>query len=284
MPKRTTLIYTSNDAPRTEGAHLFVYYCKYSGKHAFTTDVDIDTLPRRRTDNARILDTGEHALQLLTTDGGTKLLRRSDGRVERQRRLNVGSLPVAYTCDARDGLVYIMDRAVTSYDREAGARGRRRRARQRAAAAPPARRPRRRRRPTRTAAAAAAGAGDKIPVPPCIRVGESGNVEVTLELEDRQPHSAVGKISADAVRVAITGSASHEGANAEVMVLMAKCLSLRHNNLTLLRGSSKTGRVLVVEMLSTRQVYARLRGLPMPQRKGADGGPQRKGKPWHHGL
>jgi hypothetical protein len=37
MPKRQTIIYTSNDAPRTDGTQLFVYYCRYSGKHAFTT-------------------------------------------------------------------------------------------------------------------------------------------------------------------------------------------------------------------------------------------------------
>lgn len=37
MPKRQTILYTSNDAPRSEGVQLFVYYCKYSGKHAFTT-------------------------------------------------------------------------------------------------------------------------------------------------------------------------------------------------------------------------------------------------------
>lgn len=37
MPKRQTILYTSNDAPRAEGTQLYVYYCKYSGKHAFTT-------------------------------------------------------------------------------------------------------------------------------------------------------------------------------------------------------------------------------------------------------
>jgi hypothetical protein len=37
MPKRTTLVYTSADAPKTEDSQLFVYYCRYSGKHAFTT-------------------------------------------------------------------------------------------------------------------------------------------------------------------------------------------------------------------------------------------------------
>lgn len=37
MPKRTTLLYTSADAPNTTENQLYVYYCKYSGKHAFTT-------------------------------------------------------------------------------------------------------------------------------------------------------------------------------------------------------------------------------------------------------
>jgi hypothetical protein len=63
---------------------------------------------------------------------------------------------------------------------------------------------------------------------------------------------------------------------------MAKTLTLRLTNLTLLRGSGSDKRVLVVEMLNTRQVYARLRGLPMPTRQDKPG--FRKPKPWHHGL
>eukprot|EP00878_Enallax_costatus_P037365 GHUV01042198.1.p1 GENE.GHUV01042198.1~~GHUV01042198.1.p1 ORF type:complete len:132 (+),score=32.24 GHUV01042198.1:272-667(+) len=122
MPKRTTIIYTSNDGPRTDAAQLYVYYCKYSGKHAFTTDIDIDTLPLRRTDNARILDTSKNTVKLYTSDGGTKLLRRQDGRVERQHRLNIGTLPVAYTSDGADNMLYILDRAVTCYS-HTGERG-----------------------------------------------------------------------------------------------------------------------------------------------------------------
>jgi hypothetical protein len=41
MPKRATIIFTSNDGPRQEGPGLFVYYCKYSGKHAFTSGARI---------------------------------------------------------------------------------------------------------------------------------------------------------------------------------------------------------------------------------------------------
>lgn len=36
MPKRTTLTFTSENAPKVETSKLYVYYCKYSGKHAFT--------------------------------------------------------------------------------------------------------------------------------------------------------------------------------------------------------------------------------------------------------
>ena len=35
-------------------------------------------------------------MQLYATDGGVKLLKRSNGDLERQYRLNVGKLPVAY--------------------------------------------------------------------------------------------------------------------------------------------------------------------------------------------
>jgi hypothetical protein len=85
--------------------------------------VDIEALPRRRTDHARILDRSKYTIKLYTTDGGVKLLRRPDGKVERQYRLNVGSLPVAYTSDKPEGaedtdLLYIMDRAVTSFNRD----------------------------------------------------------------------------------------------------------------------------------------------------------------------
>ena len=95
----------------------------FTGMHSCIitpADVDIDTLPRRRTDGARILDKSQHILKMYTSDGGCKLLRRSNGSIERQYRLNLGVLPVAYTAEADGNLVYILDKAVTSYQRDAG--------------------------------------------------------------------------------------------------------------------------------------------------------------------
>lgn len=106
MPKRTTLTFTSEDAPAANEEKLYVYYCKFTGKHAFTVgkrpgwfsevlgapgllegctdlaryllgaDADINKLPRRRTDGARIVDTDVHTIKLYTSDGGVKLIKR----------------------------------------------------------------------------------------------------------------------------------------------------------------------------------------------------------------
>jgi hypothetical protein len=100
MPKRTTLTFTSDDAPKGAEEQLFVYYCKFSGRHALTTSISLSKLPRRKMDNSRVLDTEEHATKLYTTDGGTKLIKRHNGKIERQHRLNVGVLPVAYKAEA----------------------------------------------------------------------------------------------------------------------------------------------------------------------------------------
>lgn len=43
-----------------------------------------------------MVDTEQYQLKLYTTPGGEKLIKRRSGAIEKQYRLNVGRLPVAY--------------------------------------------------------------------------------------------------------------------------------------------------------------------------------------------
>ena len=111
MPRVTTQFYSSENASRaTEGetggrAKLFVYTCRFTGKHALVTDVSLKSLPLRPRDSASVLDMGKHETKVYLTDGGVKRIKREgDGKVERQYRLNLGELPVAYTFEP-DGKV-----------------------------------------------------------------------------------------------------------------------------------------------------------------------------------
>lgn len=220
MPKRATLTYTSEDAPKTTEAQLYVYYCKYSGIHAFTTDCDLNKLPRRRTDNSRILDMEKHAIRLQTSDGGEKLIKRFDGRIERQLRLNIGKLPIAYHNEEGGRYLYILDNAVTTYVSQ----GRRQAA----------------------------------PVPPCIYRVEPNSSEMRVDIEDKQATAAIIKISADAVKLHLTSNISHEAAQQELLQFMAKVLSTRLTQLTLSRGASNRNKLLLIDKLTPQQVYEKL--------------------------
>jgi uncharacterized membrane protein YgcG len=138
-------------------------------------------------------------------------------------------------------------------------------------------------------------------VPPCIRKGESGSTEVTIEIEDRQPHATVAKITSDAVRVHLTGSISSEVAQQELLQLMSRVLNMRLTQMMVMRGAHGKQRLLTVEMLTPRQVYRALRGDgPKPGGRGDDaggrggrgggardgggGGRGRGRRPWYAGL
>lgn len=224
MPKRATLTYTSEDAPKAgEDQDLFVYYCRYSGRHAFTTDCSINKLERRRSDNAKILDTRKHIIKMYTTPGEVKLVKRATGKAERQYRLNVGTLPVAYRSEPDGDLLYIMDGAVTTYVSHDVML-------------------------------------DRVPVPPCITRSPAGNAcDVKLEIEDKAARVGLIKVAGDAVRLHITASASHSDAvSQEVVQFFSKVLSCRLRHLTLLRGKGNRHKVLVVDKLAPEQIYEKL--------------------------
>lgn len=70
--------------------------CRFSGRHALTTNCDLRRAPRRRTDGASVIDTQVFTAKLYTSDGGAKLIRRPEGHIEKQYRQNLGKLPIAY--------------------------------------------------------------------------------------------------------------------------------------------------------------------------------------------
>ena len=50
----------------------------------------------------QVIDTQRYTVRLYTSGGGVKLIRRHNGAIERQYRLNIGKLPIAYRylCEA----------------------------------------------------------------------------------------------------------------------------------------------------------------------------------------
>ncbi|MEW5308567.1 MAG: hypothetical protein WDW38_000515 [Sanguina aurantia] len=218
MPKRTTLTFTSENAPKVETSKLYVYYCKYSGKHAFTVDVDIDKLPRRRTDAARIVDTEQHTLKLYSTNGGTKLIRRHDGRVERQLRLAIGRLPIAYRTEPEGQYLYIMDNAVTTYQNKDLRKG------------------------------------DRVLLPPCISRMDNGATQVRLDIEDKSPKVCLVKVCADSVRMHTVSTLGREESAMELINFFAKLLGARLMQVSIQRGSSNRSRMLVIDHLSPEEV------------------------------
>ncbi|KAL4419432.1 hypothetical protein ABPG77_006359 [Micractinium sp. CCAP 211/92] len=223
-PRRTTLTYSSEDVgPVVGDKPLYVYYCKYSGKHALTTDCNLAAAPRRRTDHAIVLDTQAHLAKLYTSDGGTKLLRRRNGTVERQIRLNAGKLPVAYRTEPEGRFIYILDNALTTYTADETALG-----------------------------------TDKPPVPPCILAIAKDKTQVALEVDERGKVRLVLRVTADFVRVQIKGSMSTTNGQEELLELLRGVLGVRLGQLSLQRGESVRHKMLIVDGLGPDTVFGRL--------------------------
>ena len=92
-----------------------------------------------------------YQVKLYTTEGGTKLIKRKSGAIERQYRQNVGKLPVAYRSEPDGRYLYVLDESLTSYS------------------------------------TAERGQADKPPVPPCILPVENDTTQVNMHA----PHSGL---------------------------------------------------------------------------------------------
>ncbi|KAL9260575.1 UPF0235 protein-like protein [Drosera capensis] len=185
MPKRTTHTYSSEDAVR-DGADsdLFVYYCKHCSSHVLITGTQLQKMPKRKTDKAYALDKQKHLARLNTTEGGKVLLKRGEGKLEKQYRMNcVGcGLFVCYRAEEdveHASLLYVVDGALSTIAAETNPQD--------------------------------------APVPPCISQLEGGLVQVAIEVEDRAQ-----RVNADDVRVTVAAPAARGEANSELLEFMGK--------------------------------------------------------------
>ncbi|CAG9461255.1 unnamed protein product [Pedinophyceae sp. YPF-701] len=221
MPKRTTISFTSEDAPDLQEDKLFVYYCKYSGKHAMTTDVDLQSAPRRQSDNATVIDTSKCLCRTYLQDGGVKVIKLPEGKAEKHYRLCVGQLPVAYRTEPNGKLLYVMDGALSTYADDS----------------------------KKDLASL---------VPPCIISSGTGGVQVMLEVEERAENSGITGISADSVQLSIQAPLDSVKAKEQIFELMSTALQRRWAQFSLMKGFSPTSKVLMVDNLEPAQAYARL--------------------------
>jgi hypothetical protein len=79
--------YTTEDSALTYEAPLNIYYCSLCGAHLLVTAQEVTKLPRRRTDQAFVLQESEAMFQRYMVAGETVVLRRQAG-LERQFRWN----------------------------------------------------------------------------------------------------------------------------------------------------------------------------------------------------
>ncbi|CAI9113085.1 OLC1v1013621C2 [Oldenlandia corymbosa var. corymbosa] len=226
MPKRTTHTYSSEDAA-TDGpdTDLFVYYCKHCSSHVLITDTQLQKMPKRKTDKAYVLDKKKHLARLNIQEAGKVLLKRGEGKLEKQFRMNCVTCGLFVCYRAEEDLysasvIYVVDGALSSIAAETNPQD--------------------------------------APVPPCISQLEGGLVQVAIEVEDRAQRSAITRVNADDVRVTVAAPAARGEANNELLEHMGKVLGLKLSQMTLQRGWNSKSKLLVVEDMTARQVYEKL--------------------------
>ncbi|CAM8912638.1 unnamed protein product [Rhodiola kirilowii] len=226
MPKRTTHTYSSEDAAR-EGSDsdLFVYYCKHCSSHVLITDTQLQKLPKRKTDKAYALNKTKHLARLNIEEAGKVLLKRGEGKLEKQFRMNCLGCGLLVCYRSEEDLetatfIYIVDGALSTIAAETNPQD--------------------------------------APMPPCITQLDGGLVQLAIEVEDRAQRSAVTRVNADDVRVTVAAAAARGEANNELLEFMGKVLGIRLSQMTLQRGWNNKSKLLVVEDLTARQVYEKL--------------------------
>ncbi|XP_009616970.1 UPF0235 protein At5g63440 isoform X2 [Nicotiana tabacum] len=182
-------------------------------------------MPKRKTDKAYVLDKEKYLARLSVDDAGKVLLKRGEGKLEKQFRMSCKGCGLFVCYRSEEDLetasfIYVVDGALSTIAAETNPQD--------------------------------------APVPPCISQLEGGLVQVAIEVEDRAQRSAITRVNADDVRVTVSAPAARGEANNELMEFMGRVLGLKLSQMTLQRGWNSKSKLLVVEDLTARQVYEKL--------------------------
>lgn len=224
MPKRATHTYES-EKDGVKDAELNVHYCMCCGESVLILGpgVLLNTLPRRKTDGAYVLEKGETVYKLKSQPGATKLLRRPTG-FERQYRLNCWNcnVPIAYRCedDEKAKLTYMLfdatglqaDLYLQLYQ-----------------------------------------------VPPCIQPTGDRSVRVAMDVAVGQAKKAVTHVSNAEIGISVCAGSQEGLANSEVLEHMSKVLGVPRQQLQLSRGWSQKSKFLLVSNMTAVAVFKAIR-------------------------
>eukprot|EP00892_Ulva_mutabilis_P009543 jgi/Ulvmu1/6961/UM033_0018.1 len=205
-------------------AKRHVYKCRWTGDFAFALGVDLDELPMRRTDNARIINLEEHPLlNSALRDGPTVCIKRTredatQPCIETQHRKLLGKLPVAYTSKGGASRLFVMDDAVEEGEEE-----------------------------------------KKLPpVPPCVVLLPDG-AGVRFSVDDRGSEAGFIKIRTDDVLVQTISSVANDKCNEELLDFLAKAMLLRRSTLAVVHGVHKKHKTVQFAEMSREAVFNRMR-------------------------
>lgn len=217
-------------------------YCVHCGACCVVSDRPLDVLPRRHTDGAIVLDTNPAATpataeegvrplfyRLLAKDaeGGAVLLRRPAG-VESQWRLNCAKcqLLIAYRHvpppppgAPAPRLTFVVDGALGAHPSSL----------------------------------------DESSVPKCIQPISTSAVRIAFEVTVGAPATGISAITDAEVLVHLRAPHMREGANTELLELVARALRLPRHKLQLTRGWSFKSKFMLVSGMARGEVHQRLR-------------------------
>mmetsp|Transcript_14558 Transcript_14558/g.34669 ORF Transcript_14558/g.34669 Transcript_14558/m.34669 type:complete len:291 (-) Transcript_14558:253-1125(-) len=248
MPKRATHTYES-EKDGVQDPSLNVHYCMCCGESVLILGpgIELNSLPRRKTDCAYVLEKGTTVFKLKSKPGQTKLLRRPKG-FERQYRLNCWNcnVPIAYKSEDSDSakLTYVLfdatglqaDLYLQLYQ-----------------------------------------------VPPCIQPTGERSVRVALEVSVGQAKKAITHVSNAEIGISVCAPSQEGLANSEVIDHMTKVLGVPRQQLQLSRGWSQKSKFLLVSNMTAVEVFKAIRGsvetdiLPISMQSKLEGPPGQGG-------